>query len=38
MSIAVALAIYAALIAVVSSLLTYYFKVIRPKDEEQWGP
>jgi len=35
MSITVALAIYAAIVAVVSSILTYYFKVMRPREEEE---
>jgi hypothetical protein len=35
MSIIVAISIYCAMIAVVSSLLTYYFKVIRPKEEQE---
>ena len=35
MSITVALAIYGALVAVVSSILTYYFKVMRPREEEE---
>jgi len=35
MSIALAISIYTALLAVVSSLMIYYFRVIRPKDEEQ---
>ena len=35
MSISLAVAIYAAIVAVVSSLMTYYFKVMRPREEEQ---
>jgi hypothetical protein len=35
MSLSLAIAIYCAMIAVVSSLLTYYFKVMRPREEEQ---
>ena len=35
MSIGLAVAIYTALIALVSSILTYYFKVMRPKEEEE---
>lgn len=34
MSLSLAIAIYCAMIAVVSSLMTYYFKVMRPKEEE----
>lgn len=33
MSIGLAIAIYLVLVVLVSLLLTYYFKVIRPKDE-----
>jgi hypothetical protein len=35
MSLSLAIAIYAAIVAVVSSLLTYYFKVMRPREEEE---
>ena len=38
MSIALAISIYAAIVTSVSSMVIYYFKVIRPKDESQWGP
>ena len=34
MSISLAIAVYCAMIAMVSSILTYYFKVMRPKEEE----
>jgi len=36
MSIALAISIYTAIIAMVTSLVVYYFRVIRPKDEEQF--
>jgi len=36
MSIALAISIYTALLAVVSSLMIYYFRVIRPQDEKQF--
>jgi protein-S-isoprenylcysteine O-methyltransferase Ste14 len=35
MIIALAVALYLLLVAFVVGLLTYYFKVIRPKDEEK---
>jgi hypothetical protein len=35
MSLSLAIAIYAAIVAVVSSILTYYFKVMRPREEEE---
>jgi len=36
MTIALAISIYTAIIAMVTSLMVYYFRVIRPKDEEQF--
>jgi len=36
MSIALAISIYTATIAMITSLMVYYFRVIRPKDEEQF--
>jgi len=36
MTITVALLIYSGLVALVSSLMVYYFKVIRPKEEAQY--
>ena len=36
MTITVALLIYSGLVALVSSLMLYYFKVIRPKEEAQY--
>jgi len=35
MSIGVGIAIYAALVAGVSSLMVYYFRVIYPREEQQ---
>jgi hypothetical protein len=35
MSLSLAIAIYLALVATVSSIMLYYFKVMRPKDEER---
>jgi preprotein translocase subunit YajC len=35
MTIALAISIYTAMIATVVSIVVYYFRVIRPKDEEQ---
>jgi len=35
MTIALAIAIYTALIAVVSSLMVYYFRVMYPQEEKQ---
>jgi hypothetical protein len=37
MSITVALLIYCTLIGMVSSLMTYYFKVMRPREEAKFG-
>lgn len=36
MSIALAVSIYTALVAVVTSIMIYYFRVMRPKDEEKF--
>jgi len=35
MTIALALSIYTALVAVVSSLMVYYFRVMYPREEQQ---
>ena len=35
MSIGLAIAIYTALVAVVSSLMVYYFRVMYPREEQQ---
>jgi Flp pilus assembly pilin Flp len=35
MTLTVAISLYAVLVAFVTSLMIYYFQVIRPKDEEQ---
>ena len=37
MSIALAIKIYLGLVALVTSLLVYYFRVIRPKDEASFN-
>ena len=36
MSISFAIAFFLSLVAIVTSLLIYYFKIIRPKDEAQF--
>jgi len=35
MSIGLGITIYAALVAVISSLMVYYFRVMYPRDEQQ---
>lgn len=36
MSVGLAATVYAVIVAFVSSVMIYYFRVIRPKDEEQF--
>jgi len=36
MTITLAISIYTALLAIITSLMVYYFRVIRPKDEGQF--
>ena len=37
MSILMGILVYLMLVILVSLMLTYYFKVIRPADEKQWN-